>query len=481
MVTIGNSPRLVIAGLAGDSGKSTISLAILRALCKAGLPLQAFKKGPDYIDAAWLAWASGRPARNLDLWLMGLEGCRTSFLKHSVSGGLNLVEGNRGLFDGVDATGTHSTAELAKALCAPVVLVVNAAKMTGTTGALVLGCQSYDPDLRLAGVILNRVHGGRHEKVARASIEAATGLSVLGVIPTRAEGILPCRHLGLVTPSDYWNGDGLFSTLDAIADGLDMQRLLEVALDCGQVGEAPAAGSIKEAGSGGGDRTKPRIAIVRDAAFNFYYPENIEALARAGGELVLVSALAGKLPDDLDALYIGGGYPEVHAQELAANSGFLASLAETAARKVPIYAECGGLMLLARSILWHGDRHPMSGVLPIDVVVDDQPQGHGYVELAVTRRNPFYPEGTMLRGHEFHYSRVVAQPDMPRTACAVLRGTGAFDKRDGLLADNVWASYTHLHAGASPEWAAGILGAARRHRLRSGATTLHPPAIAVSC
>jgi cobyrinic acid a,c-diamide synthase len=456
-----NTPRLVIAGLAGDSGKSAVSMAILHQCRKAGLSIRAFKKGPDYIDAAWLSRISGEPARNLDSWLMGADGSAASFHRHSVRDGLNLVEGNRGLFDGADSSGTHSTAELAKSIRAPVLLVVNVTKMTRTAAALVLGCQHLDPDLRLAGVVINRVHGARHESVLRAAIESATGLPVLGAIPALANGILPNRHLGLVTPSDHQGFKELTDTLETIAAELDIRRIMELAtgsapLDIAAPNEPPLPCR---------NRPNTRIAIVRDAAFNFYYPENIEALAAGGAELVFVSALeAAELPPNLDAIYIGGGFPEVHAAGLAANRAFLNALAGAANGGLPIYAECGGLMLLARSIEWKGTRHPMSAVLPMDVTVDAHPQGHGYVDLSVTEPNPFFPQGTTLRGHEFHYSNIIPQPAMPRTACAVRRGTGAYDKRDGVIQGNVWASYTHLHATATPEWADAILRVARKHQ-----------------
>ncbi len=466
MNTSHNAPRLVIAGLAGDSGKSIVSLAILSQLRKAGLTVRSFKKGPDYIDTAWLSWASQGTARNLDTWLMGFDCAAHSFEQHATDEGLNLIEGNRGLFDGSDTAGTHSTAELAKAVQAPVLLVMSVAKMTRTAGALVLGCQHLDPDLNLAGVILNRVHGSRHESVVRASIEAITGLPVVGAIPALEDGILPDRHLGLVTPSDYAGIDKLPGLLEKVAAKLDTERILKIASAARPLHPPKPITYLPGFHSVNRIRPLPKIAIVRDAAFNFYYPENIEALAAGGAELVFVSSLEiSQLPDRLDAIYIGGGFPEVHATRLSSNSWFLNSLAAAANRNVPIYAECGGLMLLARTIEWQGKRYPMAGVLPINVVVENAQQGHGYVELTVTDTNPFYPLGTTLRGHEFHYSRIVGQPEMLPTACAVRRGTGAFDKRDGLIRGNVWASYTHLHATASPEWAEGILRAAREHAL----------------
>jgi cobyrinic acid a,c-diamide synthase len=445
-------------------------MAILHQLRKDGLAVRAFKKGPDYIDTAWLSWVSGQPARNLDSWLMGFDQATQSFQRHSLSDGLNLIEGNRGLFDGVDSAGTHSTAELSKAIHAPVLLVINVAKMTRTAGALVLGCQHLDPEMNLAGVIINHVHGSRHEAIVRASIETDTGLTVLGAIPALKNGVLPGRHLGLVTPSDNKNINDILAALEVVAASIDMQQLLKLA------NSSPALNCLNQASPHPQKLyPAPRIAIIRDAAFNFYYPENIEALAMAGAELVFVSALEAKeLPQDIDAIYIGGGFPEVHAAELAANSGFLNSLAEAAIHKVPIYAECGGLMLLAQSICWKNTRYPMSAVLPVDIEVSELPQGHGYVEMTVTRPNEFYPQGTILRGHEFRYSRIVSKGDMPQTACAVRRGTGAFDKRDGLILDNVWASYTHLHAVASPEWAAAMVRVAQKHHYESSSSQQLP-------
>jgi cobyrinic acid a,c-diamide synthase len=471
-----HAPRLVIAGLAGDSGKSVVSMALLRALRQAGTEVRAFKKGPDYIDAAWLAWAAGGPARNLDSWLMGFSGAVQSFCAHAIDPGLNLVEGNRGLFDGVDVAGTHSTAELAKAIGAPVLLVLNVAKMTRTAAAVVLGCQHLDPDLAIAGVVLNHVNGKRHETIVRDAIERVCGIPVVGVVPKLASDALPARHLGLVTPEDHPAMRQLPSLLDKIAARLDMRRITRIAAAVNPLGSPPLHPAIEPP-----EGREVRIAVVQDAAFSFYYQENFEALSRAGATLVFISALrSAGLPEDVDAVYIGGGFPEVHAATLEANAGFLHSLADAAARGLPVYAECGGLMLLSRSIRWQGRGFRMAGVLPVDIDVDSAPQGHGYVEMMVDSPNPFYDVGTVLRGHEFHYSRIAVasanasapfsgESAMPRsepppTVCAVSRGTGAFAKRDGLIVNHVWASYTHLHAGATPEWAEGVIELARRHR-----------------
>jgi cobyrinic acid a,c-diamide synthase len=466
-MSVSLQPRLVIAGLSGDCGKTLISAGLLLAARRLGLAVQAFKKGPDYIDASWLSWAAGRPARNLDSFMMGLDRCAWSFARHAVAEGLNLVEGNRGLYDGADAAGTHSTAELAKALGAPVVLAVNAAKVTRTLAASVLGCQKLDAGVRIAGVILNRVSGERHERVLRDSIESICGIPVLGVVPRGPEqGPLPGRHLGLVTPEEHPRLSELENKLLNLLEGrLDIDRLLEIARTPGE-SQVPGPKSQVSWGLERGTWNSPlRIGYVRDSAFTFYYPENLEALEQGGAILAPVSSLSGApLPDDLHALYIGGGFPETHAARISANRAFLDSLARQARSGLPVYAECGGLMLLARAVHWQGRSCPMAGVLPFEVRMCASPQGHGYAQLEVDTPNPFFPVGLVMKGHEFHYSRIELEGEAPPTACRVERGSGSFAGRDGVIAGNVWASYTHLHALATPEWAEGLLAAAKRWR-----------------
>ena len=456
--TMADLPRLVVAGLSGESGKTLVSLALLLEAGRRGIPVRAFKKGPDYIDSAWLEWASHKPARNLDTYLMGFERVVEFLREQRRAGGFNLVEGNRGLYDGADARGTHSTAELAKALQAPVVLVVNATKVTRTAAALVLGCQRLDPDVRIAGVVVNQVSGARHERIVREAIESACNVPVLGVVPrVSADVLLPSRHLGLVTPREHPHRDLLAQNLlDLVGGHLDFDRLLEISRQAVPVAMPPVPARDPPDGIG------LTIGYLNDSAFSFYYPENLEALRAAGADLVSISGLtAASLPHGLDALYIGGGFPETHAQALSENAGFLASIREAARSGLPIYAECGGLMYLSRAVTWRGHRFPMAGVLPFEVDVCDTPQGHGYVELLVDRPNPFFPVGARLRGHEFHYSKILSECAPPATACAVLRGTGCWEGRDAVVTDNVWAAYTHLHALATPDWARAMVRAAR--------------------
>jgi cobyrinic acid a,c-diamide synthase len=447
--------RVVVAGLGGDSGKTLVSLGMLLLARDRGLPVAAFKKGPDYIDAAWLAWASGLPARNLDTYLMGFDAVKTSFARSATAAGLSVIEGNRGLYDGFDAQGTHSTAALAKTLGAPVVLVFNATKVTRTAAALVLGCQRMDPDVRIAGVVLNQVAGRRHESVIREAIESTCGIPVLGTLPrAAADTLLPGRHLGLVTPEEHQRIADLEGNIRRLCEpNLDFDGILAAAADCPAV-RPTAAMARGESGAG------LTIGYVKDSAFTFYYPENLESLERAGACLEPLSPLGdGRFPENLDVLYIGGGFPETHGPALSASDEWLGALRAAAEAGLPIYAECGGLMLLSRGILRDGRRYPMSGVLPFDVEVLPHPQGHGYIELEVDRPNPFFPEGTRLKGHEFHYSRIVREGEPAETACRVTRGTGCYPGRDGIFRGAVWAAYTHLHALGTPEWTKAILSA----------------------
>jgi len=464
MTDLRTFPRLVIAGMSGSSGKTIVSLGLLQLLRRGGIEVRAFKKGPDYIDAAWLTWASSHTARNLDSYLMGQDRVRDSFVRHATVNGVNLIEGNRGIFDGLDAEGTYSTAALARSLSAPVILVVNAQKVTRTAAAFVLGCQKLDPSVAIRGVILNNVSGERHRDVIRAAIEAECSVPVLGSLPHVKTGLLPERHLGLVPPQELATIGELSEDLIKLVEGkLNVDALVAIARD------APPLPYTPEPCFAPSDASPVSIGYVRDAAFSFYYPENLEQLERAGGQLIPVSPLnATALPGNLHALYIGGGFPETHACALSENVSFLHSLREAALRGLPIYAECGGLILLATGLLWKGTRYPMAGVFPFDVEVCDSPQGHGYSTLCVDTANPFFATGVTLRGHEFHYSRILPGAEVVPTACAVDRGTGCFDKREFVMKNNVVATYTHLHAIASPEWAAGIVNAAKRFASQIG-------------
>jgi cobyrinic acid a,c-diamide synthase len=455
-VTRAGLPRIVVAGLAGDAGKTLLAAGLARALARDGRRVAAFKNGPDFIDAAWLGAAAGSPGRNLDTYLMPQATIAASLRSAARSADVAIVEGKRGLFDGVDARGTHSTAQLAKLLGAPVVLVVNAAKVTRTISALVLGCKALDPGLPLAGVVLNRIGTSRQEAVVRRALADDTGVPVLGAIPRLDGAPLPSRHLGLVCAAEHPGRDAAIEALaDAVRRHVEVERVLEAAATAPDVEAGETAAPAPEAGA------RVRVGVLRDAAFSFYYPENLEALQAAGAELVFLSPLADRELPAVDAIYAGGGFPEEHAAALSANEPFRAALAAALARGLPAWAECGGLMYLAQTLVRDGVEHPMVGALPIVVEHTARPQGHGYAAATVDGWNPFFPVGTRLLGHEFHHSRLVSSTGFD-TALAVERGAGFGGGRDGLVVGGTVATYLHLHASATPGWAPAVVRAARR-------------------
>ncbi len=450
-------PRLIVSALKGGAGKTTLALALAAAWRARGLQVAPFKKGPDYIDASWLSLAAGRACHNLDPFLMGWPGVADSFHRRAGPQTVALVEGNRGLFDGLDAAGSTSTAALAKRLRAPVILIVDCTKTTRTVAALLLGCLKFDPQVNLAGVVLNHIAGSRHENLIRHCIEAEVGLPILGVLP-RFQKDLPERHMGLVPPQEHPRVQESLAWLERLAlSHLDLNGLAAAA--CGapeldQPAPPPPRGLL------GGEAV--RIGLIRDAAFQFYYPENIEALEAAGAEVVFLSALNDQTLPSLDGLYIGGGFPETQAEALADNRAFGRQVKEAAEGGLPVYAECGGLMYLARRLEMKGRIFPMTGVLPLDVVVEARPQGHGYTRVLVDKPNPFYALGTELKGHEFHYSRVTnLHGEEEFLTFKMLRGVGVAGGRDGVVYKNVLATYTHLHAVGAPQWAEGLIGQAR--------------------
>ncbi len=447
-------PRVVIAGLSGDSGKTIVSLSLLSVWRREGMRPAAFKKGPDYIDAAWLTWAAGSQCRNLDTYLVDPIRVRQSFASHSSAASVAVVEGNRGLYDGKDAVGTHSTAELAKLLKAPVILVVSARKATRTLAAVIMGCRSFDPEVTIAGVILNRIAGSRHGRVVRDAIERYCGVQVLGMVPTLGDDsvLIPGRHLGLVPPAEFDPDGYLRDRLAGAAhEFLDVGEIMKVAGDAplwevSDATDAPAAvpGRVK-------------VGYFKDSAFTFYYPENLEALQARGAELAPIDSLNDTKLPEIDALYIGGGFPETHAARLCHNQGLMKSVRQQADAGLPTYAECGGLIYLSRSLAHKGRTYAMASVLPIDLELQPKPFGHGYTELAVDRPNPFFPVGFVFKGHEFHYSAPVKGVTPPATCLQVSFGAGIGAGRDGLVHKNVLATYSHIHALGVDAWASALV------------------------
>jgi len=459
-------PRLTIAGLGGDTGKTVISVGLSRAWRKKGLKVIPFKKGPDYIDMAWLSQGAGHPCYNLDLFLMNKNQVLFSFIYNTQHADIALIEGNRGLYDGFDVDGSVSTAEIAKLLQSPVILTVDCTKATRTVAALVLGCQKLDPDVLIKGVILNKLSSKRHETVIRQSIEHYCGLPVVGAIPRLTDVAFPGRHLGLVPPQEHpMAKEAITNAAETARTYLNLEVLWKIAKEA-----KPLKFTLPPIPPPRGGRTREgvcKIGVIKDSAFQFYYPENLDALKQAGARLVEFSALKDDLPPTLNALYIGGGFPETHAAALADNEKLRRNIKKAAEEGLPIYAECGGLMYLGEKLNWKGKTYPMVGVLPITVGVSKKPEGHGYCIVEVKTSNPYFKPGQILRGHEFHYSSVIniTKKDGIYFAFRMKRGQGIFNNEDGLCYKNVLVTYTHLHALGTKEWVDGIVNMAVTYKI----------------
>jgi cobyrinic acid a,c-diamide synthase len=458
------SPRIIVAALKGGSGKTIVSVGLAAAWRKQGYQVAPFKKGPDFIDAGWLAVAADRPCHNLDPFFMTKPQILRSFSHQSLQADVSIIEGNRGLFDGLDLEGRCSTAELAKMLRSPVALIVDVTMVTRTVAALVTGCQAFDPDLNIAAVILNRVGGARQEALVKNAIEAYCGLPVVGAIPKLKGSPFAERHMGLVPYLESRYAEKALEWARGVVEGhMDLRTVRELAHSVGAL-ETPGEGGIGETLPAPASET-PRIGVIRDNAFWFYYPENVDQLKALGSQVVDVNAMMDKELPNLDALYIGGGFPETQAEALASNRAFRDSLKGMIDQGLPVYAECGGLMYLGESLVVGGKSYPMVGALPIVFVLERRPQGHGYTVLDVVGENPYYPVGTQLKGHEFHYSRpVVRRPEDITPVFAVRRGRGFDGRKDGLCTKNLLATYTHLHAGGNALWGRSLFKAALRYK-----------------
>jgi cobyrinic acid a,c-diamide synthase len=457
------APRLAISATRGGLGKTTLSLGIIAAWRKKGRRVAVFKKGPDFIDAGWLGVVAGRPCYNLDLFIMEQEAILRSFIEHTVDADAAVIEGNRGLYDGVDGSGTYSTARLTKLLKTPVVLIVDCTKASSTVGAIVLGCQKYDREVDIKGIILNNVSPGRHESVVRKAIEQSSGLPVVGAVPRQRKGEFPERHMGLTPFHEHPEVEQAISASAAAAEKyLDLDIVWNIACHASELEtpEKPAATLLDR----GEDQVS--IGVIKDTAFQFYYPDNLEALERQGARIFEINALRDRTLPEIDALYIGGGFPETQAAELVANKGFCRDLKAAAENGLPIYAECGGLIYLGRRLKVDERIYPMTSVLPVDFVLEKRPQAHGYTILEVRGSSPFLEKGVIIRGHEFHYSRIVNLDDLPPMAYYMQRGAGINSTEDGLVYKNVLACYTHLHALGTPQWAEAMVRKAWEYRKR---------------
>jgi cobyrinic acid a,c-diamide synthase len=464
-IDVSGIAHLFISAAHKSSGKTTVSVGLAAALGARGLRVQPFKKGPDYIDPMWLARASGRPCYNLDFNTQSEAEIGALFARYAQRADLALIEGNKGLYDGVDPEGRDSSAALAKLLGAPVMLVIDAVGITRGVAPLVLGYQVFDRDVAIRGVILNRVASARQEGKLRQALERYTDVPVIGAIGRDPKLIVKERHLGLTTPEETEALDETIRRLRlAVEQDLDLDRLVEIARSAPA---EPLAGSDAAVASPGGEtpvRARPdvRIAVARDTAFGFYYPDDLQALEQAGAELVFFNTLRDARLPEADGLFIGGGFPETQMATLAANRELKARIRRAAENGLPTYAECGGLMYLTRSITWGGQTHEMVGFIPADTVMHPVPQGRGLVVLEETDALPWPPSGmptadgrrAHLPAHEFHYAALEGLNPATRFAYRVIRGRGIDGQHDGIVKGNVLAGFCHLRStGRSGCWA----------------------------
>jgi cobyrinic acid a,c-diamide synthase len=442
----GHVPRVLLAAASSDSGKTTIALGLVTALRNRSLTVAAMKSGPDFIDAAHLGRASGRTARNLDAFLAPEEAVRRSFVRGAAGADIAIVEGAMGLFDGRHGSGEGSSAHVARVLGAPVVLVLDCAKASSTIGAIAYGLANFDPRTRVVGAILNRVASDAHANTVRDAVQSA-GVAVLGVIRRDERIVLPSRHLGLVEPG----GDGWQAAVDAAADAVTRCCDLDAILAFAQA--APPLDAMKPARSVPAAGAPARIAIARDEAFWFYDEASLEALTDAGAEFVPYAPLRDPFPADVTGAFIGGGYPELHAEALAANVAARDGLARAIAAGMPTYAECGGLMYLGEALETPFAAHPMVGAVPATSVLGTKRSALRYVEAETLGAGPLFAQGEIVRGHEFHYSTTRYHAQAPAFAIN--------DEREGHRVANLHASYVHVHLGARPDAVNAFVARAR--------------------
>jgi cobyrinic acid a,c-diamide synthase len=463
-------PRLLVSAAHKSSGKTTLAVGLAQALTERGLAVQTFKKGPDYIDPMWLARASGRPCFNLDPHLMHDAEIGTLFSRHAAGADVSLVEGNKGLYDGLALDGSNSNAALARRLDMPVLLVIDARGMTRGIAPLILGYQAFDREVRIGGVILNQLGGARHEAKLRAVIEHYTDVPVLGAVQHDSRLSVVERHLGLMPAAEVGDADQrLRGIADAVAAQVDLDRVRALAASASAIAVAPTSITPPAA-------SPVRIGIARDEAFGFYYPDDLEALEDAGATLVPIDTLRDSRLPALDGLFIGGGFPEAFMAPLEANAALRGALRTAIADGLPTYAECGGLMVLARSIAWNGRTAQMVGAIPGDIVMRERPVGRGYVRLAETQQHPWPSAatatsgdtGALCLGHEFHHSELVDADPGLRYAYRVQRGHGVDGQRDGVLVNNLLASYCHLRATGGNRWPQRFVAFVRQRAAQRG-------------
>ncbi len=445
--------HFLISAAHKSSGKTTLSIGLCAALAESGQIVQPFKKGPDYIDPMWLGRASGRACHNLDFYTMGRDEIIHTVNHYSHSADISVIEGNKGLYDGLDLDGSNSNAALASLLHAPVILVLDARGMTRGIAPLILGYQAFDPDIQIAGVILNQLGGSRHESKLHSVIEHYTDVKVVGSVYKNPDLSIEERHLGLMPSNEDNSADiKIHQIRDIVKEQVDLDLLRSIA------DAAPALPTCEYTKQEVIQVRSPlKIGVVQNDAFGFYYPGDLEAIEATGAELVAIDTIRDQQLPEIDALFIGGGFPETRIAELESNSAIRKQIRQSLENGLPCYAECGGLMYLTRRLDWQGQSGEMVGFVPADCVMHATPQGRGYIKLEATDLHPWtnYLPATdsIISGHEFHYSALEnLDPDI-EFAYRVKRGHGIDGQSDGIIIKNTLACYAHLRDTASNHWA----------------------------
>ena len=449
--------RLLISAAHKSSGKTTLTLGLCAALNARGLKIQPYKKGPDYIDPMWLSRASQRDCHNLDFQTMSDGEMLATISHYSNDCDITLIEGNKGLFDGVAVDGSNSNAAVAELTKTPVVLVIDTLGMTRGIAPLLLGYQAFNKEITIAGVILNKVGGPRHEQKLRDVIKQYTDIPVIGAVPRLDELNITERHLGLIPSNEATNTNDVIAKIaNIIEKHVDLDLLIKIASTAEALPQTNYELSIKE---------KPvtlKVGIARDAAFGFYYPGDLNAFRAEGVELVEFDTLNDKTLPDVDALFIGGGFPESWMNELEANSSLRQQIKDKIESGLPVYAECGGLMYLSKTIRWNGNQSKMVGAIDAEIVMNKRPQGRGYVSLKRTK-DSLWPNKNVdsvnieIPAHEFHYSGFKNPDELDsgsnmKFAYEMKRGSGITGKHDGLIYKNLLANYAHLRDTSQYHW-----------------------------
>jgi len=453
-------PRVFISAAHKSSGKTTLTLGLCAALHARGHAVQPFKKGPDYIDPLWLGMAAQRPCYNLDFHMMRRDEIECQFARAAAGARISLIEGNKGLYDGLDLDGSNSNAALAKLLDAPVVLVIDARGMTRGVAPLILGYQAFDPAIRIAGVILNNLGGSRHESKLRAVIEHYTDVAVIGAVQHDAGLQIAERHLGLVPANEQEAARTRIQHVgERVAAQVDLKRLLAI-------GDGAPAFNIPQPIEAWVPAERVRIGIAHDQAFGFYYSEDLDSLHAANVELVDIDTLQDQTLPDVDGLIIGGGFPEMFMTELEANAPLRAQIRAAIEAGLPTYAECGGLMYLSKSLSWQGQTRQMVGVVPGDTLMHERPVGRGYARLQPTGDDR-WQESASIPAHEFHYSSLENLPADAIYAYQVKRGHGIDGEHDGYQQHNLLAGYVHRRGSGEQGWIAPFLNQVRARKARA--------------